>query len=207
MGRDSENREMQNIRMRIMSIIPVFELGLWNAWILMLYLALHPFLMGLIDKDMMKKMGGSDQPNKDDKGPLNSMMLVFLLLIIYSVFLPLKLGTIWFYAGLPIYLVGMAMFTIAVKNIASTPLGQPFTKGIYCYSRNPMNLASFLMLIGTGIATASWFFLVLSAVLIVLIAALVRTEESYCLERYGKGFREYMERTPRWIGMPKSGKN
>lgn len=189
-----------------MSLVPTFELGLWNAWILMLYLALHPFLMGLIDKDMMKKMGGSDdQFGKEDKKLTNSMLLVFLLTIIYSVFLPLKLGTIWFYAGLPIYLLGMIMFTIAIRNIAATPLGKLFTKGLYRYSRNPMNLASFLMLIGTGIATASWLFLLLSAVLIILIVALVRTEEQYCLERYGDSYKQYFERTSKWIGIPESG--
>ena len=33
-----------------MSLTPVFEIGLWNAWILMLYFPLHPLLMILIDR-------------------------------------------------------------------------------------------------------------------------------------------------------------
>jgi len=31
-----------------MSLIPAFKIGLWNAWILTLYLPLHPLMMMLI---------------------------------------------------------------------------------------------------------------------------------------------------------------
>jgi hypothetical protein len=31
-------------------------------------------------------------------------------------------------------------------------------------------------------------------------------QERSCLEMYGDAYREYMDRTPRWIGMPKSSK-
>ena len=30
------------------------------------------------------------------------------------------------------------------------------------------------------------------------------TEERHCLEEYGDAYRDYMNRTPRWIGIPKS---
>ena len=33
-----------------------------------------------------------------------------------------------------------------------------------------------------------------------------RVEERYCLERYNKDYREYINRTPRWLGLPKSEK-
>jgi protein-S-isoprenylcysteine O-methyltransferase Ste14 len=31
-------------------------------------------------------------------------------------------------------------------------------------------------------------------------------EERFLLEKYGDAYREYIEQTPRWIGVPKSGK-
>jgi len=34
----------------------------------------------------------------------------------------------------------------------------------------------------------------------------VIVEERFCLEKYGDAYREYMNRTPRWIGIPKSEK-
>ena len=33
-----------------MSPIPAFEIGVWNAWILMLYFPLHPLLFLVVDK-------------------------------------------------------------------------------------------------------------------------------------------------------------
>ena len=45
-----------------MSWIPAFQIGLWNAWILMLYFPLHPLIMIVVDKaigtgGIFKKMG------------------------------------------------------------------------------------------------------------------------------------------------------
>jgi hypothetical protein len=90
-----------------MSLIPAFEIGIWNAWILMLYLPLHPLLMIIIDKavgtgGIMQKMGSVPFNKAENRMFVFSMVLLFLLTI-YSIFLPLKVGTIWFYVGLPIY--------------------------------------------------------------------------------------------------------
>ncbi|MFC1989769.1 methyltransferase family protein [Chloroflexota bacterium] len=188
-----------------MSLVPAFEIGFWNAWILMVYLPLHPLLMMLIDKavgagGMSKKMESAPY-NKTEKRIFYVSMSTLFLLLIYSVFLPLKLGTIWYQAGYPVYLLGLIIFIITIVNIATTPLGEPFTRGMYRYSRHPMCLGMYIMHIGVSVASASWVFLLFSIVVMVLPDA--KTEERCCLERYGDAYREYMNRTPRWIGIPK----
>jgi len=193
-----------------MSLIPAFEIGVWNAWIFMLYLALHPLLIRLIaGKGGLKRMGNpADMPlTKTEKKISTFSTVIFILLLIYSVFLPLKLGTMWFYIGLPICLLGLIMFTIAIVNIANIPLDKPFTKGLYRYSRHPMYVTWFLTLIGVGIASASWIFLLFSIVSTTLSFVHAIPEEGFCLEKYGDAYREYMNRTPRWIGLPKSGES
>jgi protein-S-isoprenylcysteine O-methyltransferase Ste14 len=191
-----------------MSLSPTFEIGLWNAWILMLYFPLHPLIMIIVDKavgtgEILKKMG--DVPyKKGEKKVFVISMAVILLLIAYSVFLPLKLGTSWFYSGLTIYLVGLVMLLTAIVNIATTPLGQPFIKGIYHYSRHPMLISESITFVGVGIASASWIFLLLSIVIIFLDTSQAVAEERGCLETYGDKYKEYMNKTPRWIGIPKS---
>ncbi|UCB60681.1 MAG: hypothetical protein JSW72_01055, partial [Candidatus Bathyarchaeota archaeon] len=60
--------------------------------------------------------------------------------------------------------------------------------------------------IGIGIACASWLFLLLGAVAQILQNICLDAEERWCLEKYGDAYREYMNRTPRWIGIPKSEK-
>ena len=192
-----------------MSLVPAFQIGVWNAWILMLYYPLHPIIMLLIDKlvgtgGMFQKMGSSPYYRKEKIAFISANVLGFLL-VLYSIFLPLKLGSAWFYVGIAIYLFGLVMFIMAIVNIATTPLGEPFVKGLYRYSRHPMVFFSFFTFIGVGIATASWLFLLLSIVVIILFTIYVIAEERGCCERYADAYREYMNRTPRWIGIPKSG--
>jgi protein-S-isoprenylcysteine O-methyltransferase Ste14 len=89
-------------------------------------------------------------------------------------------------------------------NIYTTPKGKPFTKGVYRFSRNAISLGMLLQFIGIGIASASWLFLLLTVVVAVVTHFMVLTEERCCLDEFGNAYREYMNRTPRWIGIPKS---
>ena len=193
-----------------MSFIPEFELGLWNAWIFMLYVIFSnvlPYVLSgwLIDKDVWKKATATDMPlNETEKRISNLLSFLFFALIAYSIFLPLKLGTVWFYVGFLIYLLGVIISTLAMLNFVTTPVDKPVTKRIYRISRNPMYLGMFLIFGGTGIACVSWFFLLLTAVFIILSHIVVVSEERFCLQKYGNAYREYMNRTPRWIGTPKS---
>lgn len=63
------------------------------------------------------------------------------------------------------------------------------------------------LFIGVGIACASWIFLLIAMVFIILQHILVITEERMCLEKFGNEYREYMTKTPKWVGIPESGKS
>jgi len=141
---------------------------------------------------------------KGEKRVFVISLVVILFLLAYSVFLPLKLGTVWFYAGFTTYLVGLVMLLTSIVNISTTPLGQPFTKGMYRYSRHPMMFSESITFVGVSVASASWIFLLLSVVIIILQTSQAVAEERGCLETYGDKYKEYMNRTPRWIGIPKS---
>ena len=188
-----------------MTLIPVFEIGLWNAWILMVYILVHASLLSLLFKDAMKKReaSGNIPYTKVEKSANIFRQAILILTFIYSIFLPLQLGTTWFYTGLAVYLVGLITYTIVMVNWATSPPDEPVTKGPYRYSRHPQYLTQFLMFIGVGIASASWIFLLLEIVTMVLINIVVIPEENFYLEKYGGAYREYMNRTPRWIGIPK----
>src|SRR5574340_48095 len=193
-----------------MSWIPEFELGVWNAWIPMIvvYPLTTPLVM-LIDKlfgsgDIFKKMGGASTDKQAIR--LNwTYTVVLILLLAYSLFLPLKLGTAWFTAGLVIYLAGLIMFFAAIIVGARTPFGQVFTRGIYRFSRNPGYLSMLVMIFGVGLASASWLFLLFFALLAYLQITYVAIEERECLQKFGAAYQEYLDRTPRWLGLPKSG--
>ena len=192
-----------------MSWLPAFKIGLWNAWMLMLYVPLLSPIMRVVDKvvgtsEIFKKMGGDVSYQKGEKKAYSIYMVVLLILLAYSIFIPLKLGTVWFYAGLTIYLVGLVMLLTGIINVAITPLGKPFTNGIYRFSRHPGYFSMFITFMGVSVASASWVFLLLSIVSMILQNSSAIAEERACLEIFGGEYQEYMNRTPRWIGIPKS---
>jgi protein-S-isoprenylcysteine O-methyltransferase Ste14 len=195
-----------------MFLIPEFELGLWNAWIFMLYVifsnVLAYVLSGkLIDKEVLKKVTAADiPPSKTAKKVSNIYSFLFFATVAYGIFLPLKLGTVWFYAGFIIYFLGVIIETIAMLNFFTTPVDKPVNKGVYRFSRNPMYFGVFLIFVGTGIACVSWVFLLLTAVFMILSHIVVVSEERFCLQKYGNAYREYLNRVPRWIGLRKSNK-
>jgi protein-S-isoprenylcysteine O-methyltransferase Ste14 len=188
--------------------LPAFEIGVWNAWVLLLYYPLHPVLMLLIDKlvgtgGIFEKMASAPY-NRTEKLAFLFANVLSSILVLYSVFLPLKPGTAWFSTGMVIYLFGLVLFLTAIVNIATTPPGEPFVKGLYRYSRHPMLFFSFFTFIGAGMVAGSWLFLLLSAVVIVLFGIYAGAEERGCCDRFGDSYREYMARTPRWLGIPKT---
>jgi protein-S-isoprenylcysteine O-methyltransferase Ste14 len=191
-----------------MSLIPAFEIGVWNAWILMIWLLIVLFLgpLNIIPKGREEGSDFTAEFSKTQKYAIRSMHIIYLLSIIYSIFVPLKLGTAWFYAGLPIYLLGLISYAMVWVGFATTPPDKLITKGIYRYSRNPMQLSQVVIFLGAGIATASWVFLLLSAVYMIVPLLWVEAEERHCLKFYRDAYREYMNKTPRWLGLPKSGR-
>ncbi len=187
-----------------MSPAPIFQMSLWNAWIFMVWCLLPlPFVL-LFHKGTFRKTSSTAPLNKNEKTILGVSKIVMFFLFIYSIFLPLQGGTIWFYVGLPIYLFGLIMYTIVWLNIVASPPDQPVTRGLYRYSRHPMYLTHIPIFGGVGIVCASWLFLVASVLFIILHCINGIAEERLCLEVYGDTYREYINRTPRWLGRLKS---
>ena len=172
----------------------------------MIWLLLPYFLepLNIIPKGREQDSNLAAELNKIQKSTFIAFHIIFLLMVIYSIFLPLILGTVWFYSGLSIFLLGFILYVMVFVGFATTSPNKPVTKGIYRYSRHPMYITSFVMFIGMGIASASWLFLLLSFLFIILVYFSVVSEERFCLKYYGNSYREYMNRTPRWIGIPKS---
>ena len=190
-----------------MSLIPAFEIGLWNAWIFMLLELLTFPLFFRIATGRAPEVEGKRQVSalsRTTRITLYSSKIIYIPAFIYSIFLPLKLGTVWFYVGLPITLIGFIAGIIVILNWAASPPGEPVTNGLYRYSRHPMYVTSFIFFLGLSIATASWVFLLFTILLIAASFYFAPLEEQSCLEKYGDAYREYMNKTPKYLGIPKS---
>jgi len=183
-----------------------FELGLWNAWIFMI-----PSLIATLFFFPLAKKKKAPPPSGVKLPKAKTAFCVFTKLVYFpavalSFFIPLKLGMIWFYVGLPITLIGLVTFIMVLVDWVRTPPGELVTRGIYRYSRHPMYVTNSLFLLGVSIASASWIFLLFPIIITVGAVVFIDIEEQQCLEHHGDAYREYVKRTPRWLGIPKSEK-
>jgi len=189
-----------------MSLIPAFEIGVWNAWLFMSSFLLQWLAVSLAGKRVYQRTGrpADMTRSKSERRIGIAATITWLIATIYSIFLPLQLGTMWFYIGLGVFLAGLIILIVATLNFAKAPHDKPITGGLYRYSRHPMYLAMFLIYIGTSLASASWLFFLLAIAAVVLVRPEAILEERYCLEKYGNAYCEYVNKTPRWVGIPKS---
>jgi protein-S-isoprenylcysteine O-methyltransferase Ste14 len=188
-----------------MSFVPAFELGLWNAWILVIPMLIIFFFDVRVTAARESGKAGDFQLTKKENIIMDAVFLPMVISFIYAIFLPLQLGTTWLYSGLIIYIFGIFFTIVTLLNFASSPKDKVITKGLYRFSRNPMYIGMLLIQIGLGIACSSLLYLLLTIVLMILLNAVSPSEERYCFYRFRDEYREYMNKTPRWIGIPKSG--
>ena len=188
-----------------MSAIPAFDIGVWNAWILIVPYLLVNFVLPFLSVRKKSTFWVFPPYTRLEKMYLITQQVLMGFLLIYSIFLPLVTGTAWFYAGLSVYLVGFVFVTTAMLTFITNPVDKPNTIGLYRISRHPIYLGILLIYFGISIASTSWLYLLLT----LLYSGTYRNvfilpEERFCCEKFGDTYREYMERTPRWIGIPKA---
>ena len=191
-----------------MSVVPAFEIGVWNAWILALLLYAAAFVPLVIqgeraEERMAGEPRGSELKKVTRTAHVITHMIIMPFALIVGIVTPIKLGTWWFYAGLIVYLLGLIVVLMVSLSFATSPLGEPMVRGVYAISRHPQYLGFFLGYAGIGIACASWVYLLCALVWIVSWRFGVTEEERILLEKYGEAYRRYMARTPRWIGIPR----
>ena len=191
-----------------MSLIPAFQIGVWNAWIFMIIFPLQWLAILIIPGHIAERTG-------DTKGTQTRQDRIFAFLnnglwvvaTLYSIFLPFRVGTPWLWIGLLFFIAGLVILVLATISIAGAPTDKPFTSGVYRFSRHAGYLSMILVYLGVSIAAVSWLFLLVTVVTFFLLLYQVKKEEAYCLYKYGDAYREYLNRIPRWIGIPKSGSN
>jgi hypothetical protein len=78
-----------------MSIIPTFELGLWNAWILVIPMLIIFFFDVRVTAVRESGESGDFQLNRNENRIVYAIFLPMVISFVYAVFLPLQLGTTW----------------------------------------------------------------------------------------------------------------
>lgn len=120
----------------------------------------------------------------------------------------------WRYAGLLIFTPGLTLFYIPVLEFGTKGRGTPapfdaptrlVTDGIYRWTRNPMYLGAFLVLLGEGVIYSSIPLALFSLLALALFHVyVVVREEPKLREKFGESYTEYCRRVPRWLPRPLS---
>lgn len=188
-----------------MSFIPAFEIGIWNAWLFMIIYPLQWLAVLVVPKHIAERTSHAPEIVRSGQEKIMSFLTqgFWIAATLYSIFLPFRTGTLWFWVGLLFFIAGLVVFIMATINVANTPVGKPFTSGVYRFSRHPMYCSMILVYLAVSISAASWLFLIITAVTFFLQRYQAGKEESFCCEQFGEDYLEYISRTARWIGIPK----
>ncbi|MFW9804724.1 MAG: methyltransferase family protein [Candidatus Thorarchaeota archaeon] len=124
---------------------------------------------------------------------------------ILSVLVPIDFGYL-FFIGLIIAIIGMAIGILALHSFANNP-GLTTTR-IHRYSRNPIYVGWTIFFLGLtlmGWSDSNWsgLFLIYFLYTIGYLHWTVLQEEEFLTSKYGSPYKEYMENTPRYLGMPR----
>ena len=89
------------------------------------------------------------------------------------------------------------------KNLTDTVVTRAehtlVTRGPYRWVRHPFYLATALAVVANSLVTANWFLALTGGTLFGLLVLRTRTEEEKLIERFGEDYKEYMERTGRFL--------
>ena len=182
------------------------EIGVWNAWLFMVIFPLQWLVVLVIPKHIIvEKTSHSADLKQYRKGKVMSRInaTFWAGATLYSIFLPLDIGMTWFHIGLGVFVIGLVVLISATVSVSRTPADEPFIGGVYRFSRHPMYLSMIFVYTGVSIATASWLFLLITMITFFLQRFQIIQEEEYCCAKFGCSYCDYMERTPRWLGIPK----
>ncbi len=174
------------------------SIGLTNVWLGCLVMLFLHIIVGA-NKKLSKRMGDTSWYTSYEKKLAIAISFFMLSFYILSIWIPLKIGTLWFYIGVGIFILGFLGNIISTYNYVSTPENEAVKKGMYKISRNPLYFYYGLMILGLTVASLSVFLFVLCILMNVITHLIVITEEKYCLKTYGSSYQEYMQKVPRYF--------
>lgn len=170
-----------------------------NVWILVIPFLLPALLIGLLRKDIARRM--SDMTGYDARERFVTMAasLAPYPFMIATVWLPFTALKSFLYAGLLVYGAGIGGFYATIWVFATTTPEKPLSTGPYRLSRNPLYVSATLVFLGICMVTANGMLLAYLVLLSVLQHFMILAEERICRHKYGTSYEDYFQRVPRYL--------
>ena len=110
-------------------------------------------------------------------------------------------GIILTIAAILLFVKSIRIFNLRKEKIHPRSIStQIFKDGPFQFSRNPIYLAMFVLLIGVGLTLNSFWFLYSGLVVAIMIHyGVIIPEENYLEKEFGKDYLEYKKTVRRWL--------
>jgi len=138
----------------------------------------------------------------------------FLVSIVFHFIIPLSLPQGIFRQalipiGIALVIIGIGLIILARREFAHNnqptdpghPTSQVIKTGVFTISRNPLYLASSIVLFGIALVlNIFWALVALVFSIIICHYVLIVPEEKYLLAKFGEEYRDYTATVHRWFG-------
>jgi protein-S-isoprenylcysteine O-methyltransferase Ste14 len=176
-------------------------IGFLNAWLLCVPLLLPGIFVGVVRKDVAKRMSDMTGYSAKEKFFTVAASIAPYPFVVLTLWTPFTKTKALFGCGLAVYLIGIATLLCTLYVFANTPADQPIVTGPYRWSRNPFYVSAGMVFLGICLATANPLLLGILLVLLVLQHFMILAEERACQQKYGALYAQYAKRVPRYLAM------
>ncbi len=172
-----------------------------NGFLLLIPFLLIRFgLLSIIDKGAIKRASHFPPMFGNEILAYWIYQLSNITIFVFLFFLTVVIEFSWqFYIGLIFYILGLILCAISVMNFAA-PSNEGFNyNGLYRCSRNPMYISYLIYFVGCTLLTQS---LVLCGIVLIFQISshwIILSEERWCIEKFGKEYKQYMKKVRRYI--------
>lgn len=156
-------------------------------------------LLGLINKDGLRRAAYYPPVKGNERLAFWIYQITIIILFLYPFFFKINLLSNLNIFGLIVYIIALIMYIISVIDF-SRPINYELnTNGIYKLSRNPMYVAFFLYFLGISMLINSLIFFFILIAYQISVHYLILSEERWCIQQFGKDYRNYMKKVRRYI--------
>jgi len=132
-----------------------------------------------------------------EKAGKATYLVVNTFLLFYPLFLKLEGGPVTFSSGFVMYCSGILLYFRSINDFVSG--NGLISDGTYRHSRNPQSVSFILIYTGIALVTRSLIYFILTLILLWAFNQLAKSEERYCMERYGQSYADYLRYTRRFL--------
>lgn len=177
----------------------IFGFELHNGWIVSVFILLISYGPMTFAGKAGKRLVNFSFMSTRGKALSILMSAVFIVWLLCPVFLRIMFGTVQFYVGVILLIVGAVFSLISFSNYFSTPLDQTIEKGMYRISRNPIYVFMMVMLAGEAFVLHSWIIGISIVICAIMQHFIILEEEAYCEQTYGESYIKFKARVPRYL--------